>query len=104
MRFRPRVSALTKSTPDSRRASACPRPCAITRPNLHTAVRRSPIVRILDHLGEPSRAPRMAPIRSPPCAGEWWDGDDIGDCRSLAFDPPVDVMPDDENQRQDVIG
>ena len=46
----------------------------------------------------------MAPIRSPPCAGEWWDGDDIGDCRSLAFDPPVDVMPDDENQRQDVIG
>ena len=27
---------------------------------------RRVIVRILDHLGEPSRAPRMAPIRGPP--------------------------------------
>ena len=33
------------------------------------------IVRILDHLGEPSRALRMAPIRGPPRAddyrGDW---------------------------------
>ena len=67
-------------------------------------VERAAIVRLLDHLGEPSRMPRRAPIRGPPCAGEWGDGNDIGDCTSLVLDPPVDVMPDYENQRQDVSG
>ncbi len=59
-------------------------------------------MRILDHLGESSRAPGMAPIRGPPGGGEAWDGHDVNAYRSLALDPPADVVPDYEDQRQDV--
>ena len=61
------------------------------------------IVRILDHLGEPSRAPRMAPIRGPPSIDAMQQRDDRGNRRSLNLDPPVDVMPDYENQNQDLV-
>jgi len=40
------------------------------------------IVRILDHLGEPSRAQRMAPIRGPP-HGAMQQRDDLDTRRSL---------------------
>lgn len=61
------------------------------------------IVRILDHLGEPSRAPRMAPIRGPPGASALQQRADHDARRSLNLDPPVDVMPDYENQNQDLV-
>jgi len=45
----------------------------------------------------------MASIRGPPCDGamQQWDGRDTR--RSLNLDPPVDVMPDYENQNQDLV-
>ena len=64
---------------------------------------RAVIVRILDHLGEPSRAPRMAPIRGPPGASALQQRADHDARRSLNLDPPVDVMPDYENQNQDLV-
>jgi hypothetical protein len=36
--------------------------------------------------------------------GERWDGKDVSDCTPHAFDSPVDVIPDYENQRQDLSG
>lgn len=63
---------------------------------------RAVIVRILDHLGEPSRAPRMAPIRGPP-HGSMPQRDDPDTRRSRQPDPPTDVMPDYENQNQDLV-
>lgn len=60
------------------------------------------IVRLLAHVGEPSLAPRRAPIRGPPWGGETWGDHDVNACRSLALDPPVDALPDDESQRQDL--
>jgi hypothetical protein len=63
---------------------------------------RAVIVRILDHLGEPSRAPRMAPIRGPP-HGAMQQRDDLDTRRSRHLDPPVDLMPDYENQNQDLV-
>ena len=64
---------------------------------------RAVIVRILDHLGEPSRAPRMAPIRGPPDDGAMTQRDDCCTHRSRQPDPPVDVMPDYENQNQGLV-
>ena len=64
---------------------------------------RAEIVRILEHIGEPSRAPRMAPIRGPPGNGAMTPRDDISACGSRHLDPPVDVMPDDENQSQEMV-
>ena len=64
---------------------------------------RAVIVRILDHLGElKSRAPRMAPIRGP-AHGEMQQRDDLDTRRSRQLDPPVDVMPDNRNQNQDLL-
>jgi len=60
-------------------------------------------VRILEHLGEPSRAPRIAPIRGPPGDGAMQQRDDLWTRRSQHSDPPVDVMPDYENQNQDMV-
>ena len=64
---------------------------------------RPVIVRMLDHIGEPSRAPRMAPIRGPPGDVDMTERDDFCTRRSLNLDPPVDVMPDYENQSQDMV-
>lgn len=64
---------------------------------------RAVIVRILDHLGEPSRAPRMAPIRGPPGDGNMTRQKDLWTGRSRHPDPPVDVMPDYENQNQALV-
>lgn len=61
------------------------------------------IVRILDHLGEPSRAPRMVPIRGPPGDGNMARQEDRWTGRSRHPDPPTDVMPDHENQNQDLV-
>jgi hypothetical protein len=58
------------------------------------------IVRILDHLGEPSRALRRAPIRGPPRADDYWGT--IVDCDNDSPDPARHVMPDYESQRQDL--
>ncbi len=64
---------------------------------------RAVIVRILDHLGEPSRAPRMAPIRGPPGDGNMTRREDPWTAASRQPNPPVDVMPDYENQNQDLV-
>lgn len=66
-------------------------------------VARPVIVRILDHVGQPSTAPRRAPIRGPPGDNGMHEGNDIGARRSLNLDPSVDVMPDYENQSQDLV-
>ena len=58
------------------------------------------IVRILDHLGEPSRALRRAPIRGPPDTDDDWNA--IVDCDNDSPDPARQVMPDYESQRQDL--
>ena len=58
------------------------------------------IVRLLDHLGEPSRALRMAPIRGPPWADDGWDA--IVDSDNEPPHPATQVMPDYESQRQDL--
>jgi hypothetical protein len=58
------------------------------------------IVRLLDHLGEPSRALRRAPIRGPPSADDYWGA--IVDCANDSPDSARHVMPDYESQRQDV--
>lgn len=57
---------------------------------------RTVIVRILDHIGEASRAPRVAPIRGPPSVDVMQQRDDRGARRFLNLDASVDVMPDDE--------
>jgi hypothetical protein len=59
---------------------------------------RAVIVRILDGLGEPSRAPRMAPIRGPPGDGNMTRQDELWTGRSRHPDAAVDAMPDYENQ------
>lgn len=64
---------------------------------------RAVIVRILDHLGEPSRAPLMAPIRGPPGDGNMTRQEDLWTGGLRHPDPPVDVMPDYENQNQDLV-
>ena len=64
---------------------------------------RSVIVRILEHIGEPSGAPRMATIRGPPSVDAMQQRDDLWTRRSLNPDPRVDVMPDCENQSQDLL-
>ncbi len=64
---------------------------------------RAVIVRILDHLGEPNRAPRMAPIRGPPDDGNMTRQEDLWTGRSRHPDPLTDVMPDYENQNQDLV-
>ena len=64
---------------------------------------RTVIVRMLDHIGEISRAPRMAPIRGPPSVGAMQQRDDRGTRRSVHLDPSVEVMPDYENQNQDLV-
>ena len=58
------------------------------------------IVRILDHLGEPSRALGMAPIRGPPSTDDYWEA--MVDCDNEGTDPARQVMPDYESQRQDL--
>ncbi|MCC6559697.1 MAG: hypothetical protein IT372_42820 [Polyangiaceae bacterium] len=63
---------------------------------------RAVIVRILDHLGEPSSTPSMAPIRGPPGDGEMMQREDHWTGRARYPDPPVDVKPDYENQNQDL--
>jgi hypothetical protein len=61
------------------------------------------IVRLLDHLGEPSRALRRAPIRGPPSADDYWgDWGAIVACDNDSPDSARHVMPDYESQRQDV--
>ena len=61
------------------------------------------IVRILEHLGEPARPPRMAPIRGPPCVDALQQRNGRDTRRSLNPDQPDDVMPDCENQNQDLV-
>ena len=61
------------------------------------------IARILKHIGEPSRAPRMAPIRGPPDTDAMQQRDDLWTRRSHHPDAPVDAMPDYENQSQDLF-
>ena len=58
------------------------------------------IVRILDHLGEPSRALGMAPIRGPPSTDDYCGA--MVDCDNEGTDPARQVMPDYESQRQDL--
>ena len=60
------------------------------------------IVRGLDHLGEPTRAPRRAPIRGPPWADERWDAMDVSHGATTYPNPAADVMPEDESQRHDL--
>jgi hypothetical protein len=60
------------------------------------------IERILGHLGEPGRAPRMAPISGRPGDGNMTRQDDRWAGRSRDPDPPVDVMPDYENRNQEI--
>jgi len=43
-----------------------------------------------------------APIRGPP-QGAMQQRDDLDTRRSRHLDPPVDVMPDYENQNQDLV-
>jgi hypothetical protein len=64
---------------------------------------RAVVVRILGRLGDPSRAPRMAPIRGPPGDSNMTRHDDLSTGRSRHPDPPVDVMPDYENQKQALV-
>ena len=64
---------------------------------------RAVILRILDHIGAPGRAPRMAPIRGQPGDGNMTQRDDRSSRRSLDLDPPVDVMPAYENQKQEPV-
>ena len=45
----------------------------------------------------------MAPIRGPPRADALQQRADRGTRRSLNLDPAVDVMPDNKNQRQDLV-
>jgi len=61
------------------------------------------IVRILDHLSEPRRAPRMAPIRGSPSDGNMTRQEDFWAGRSRQPDPPVVVMPDYENHNHDLV-
>jgi hypothetical protein len=65
---------------------------------------RAVIVRILDHLGEPGRVPRMAPIRGPPDGEVMQPRDDLwtssADHRG---GPVVEVMPVDANHYQDLV-
>ena len=70
-------------------------------------VERAVIVRILEHLGEPTHAPRAAPIRDPPPSR--WASRRGASTRAEAHPPEpafdalfLDPMPDDENQRQDL--
>ena len=60
------------------------------------------IVRLLDHLGEPSRALPMAPIRGPPRADDCWDWIADSDNEATTPNPASQVMPDYESQRQDL--
>ena len=67
---------------------------------------RAVIVRIPEHIGEPSRAPRMAPIRGPPSDDAMQLRDELWTRRSHHPDPPdapVDGMPDYENQSQEMV-
>ena len=64
---------------------------------------RAVIVRILDYLGEPSSTPRMAPIRGTLGVDAMQQRDDLWTRRSQHPDPLVDVVPDHENQSQDLV-
>lgn len=55
---------------------------------------RTVIARIFDHIGEPSRAPHMAPIRSPSEADAMQQRENLWTLRSQHPDPPADLMPD----------
>lgn len=83
------------------------RHCAGSMQLIALITERAVIARILDHLGEPSRAPRMAPIRGPPGDGNMTRQEDFWTGRSRQPDPPVDppfdVMPDYEDQNQDLV-
>ena len=58
------------------------------------------IVRLLDHLGEPSRALGMASIRGSPRADDYWGA--FVDRDNEPHDPARQAMPDYESQRQDL--
>ena len=62
-------------------------------------IERATIVRTLSHLGEATDPPRLAAIRDPPEAARAAFAPEFG---LQAFDVPADVMPDDEDQRQDL--
>ncbi|HUG99572.1 MAG TPA: hypothetical protein VMQ83_10400 [Gammaproteobacteria bacterium] len=62
---------------------------------------RAVIVSILDHLGEPSEPPRAAPIRDPPEVAAWRRMQ-MAESDVLVLDPAPQLMPDYENQRQDM--
>lgn len=64
---------------------------------------RAVIARILDHIGAPSRAPRMGPIRGLPGDGNLTQRDGRSSRRSLNLEPPVDVMSDYENQNHELV-
>jgi len=64
-------------------------------------VERAVIVRILDHLGEPSEPARAGPIRDPPEMAQAW-AEAGAEFDALAIELISDVMPDYENQRQDL--
>jgi hypothetical protein len=64
---------------------------------------RAVIVHILDHLGELERAPRMATIGGIHGDGNLTRQQDLWTGRSRYPDLPVDVMPDFENQNQDLV-
>jgi|GEM_PF-3505923 len=66
-------------------------------------IERAVIVRILEHIGEPSVTPRMATIRGAPRVEAMQQRHDLWTRRMHNPDPPVDVMPDSENHRQDLV-
>lgn len=78
----------------------CPR-CGATMRLIAFIVERAEIVRILDHLGEPTAPPRAGPIRDPPEAARAW-AEGTGDIDAFALEPNTQHIPDYENQRQDV--
>jgi len=63
------------------------------------SIERASIVRIRSHLGEATDPPRLAAIRDPPEAARAAFAPQFA---LQAFDVPADVIPDDEDQRQDV--
>lgn len=76
------------------------RRCGGTMRLIAFIVESAVIVGVLDHLGEPSRALHMAPIRGPPRADDYWGA--IVDSDNDTPDPASQVMPDYESQRQDL--
>jgi hypothetical protein len=77
----------------------CPR-CGGAMRLVAFIIERATIVRILSHLGEATGPPRLAAICDPPEAARAAFAPEL---ELQAFDAPADVLPDDEDQRQDDV-